>query len=82
MEGGLQYFGVALHSAGDLTSDALTDVIVGSRGAVTVLRQVCMLTCVCVFSAYSCQLREEKAILTCKVTSHSLFWFYVLFSGG
>ncbi|XP_042610284.1 integrin alpha-X-like isoform X3 [Cyprinus carpio] len=38
VEGGLQYFGVALHSAGDLTSDALTDVIVGSRGAVTVLR--------------------------------------------
>ncbi|XP_058631557.1 integrin alpha-X-like [Onychostoma macrolepis] len=35
---GLQYFGVALHSAGDLTSDALTDVVVGSRGAVTVLR--------------------------------------------
>ncbi|XP_016305109.1 integrin alpha-X-like isoform X2 [Sinocyclocheilus anshuiensis] len=36
--GGLQYFGVALHSVGDLTSDALTDVVVGSRGAVTVLR--------------------------------------------
>ncbi|XP_043096562.1 integrin alpha-X-like isoform X2 [Puntigrus tetrazona] len=35
---GLQYFGVALHSAGDLTSDALTDVVVGSRGAVTVIR--------------------------------------------
>ncbi|XP_067262346.1 integrin alpha-X-like isoform X6 [Chanodichthys erythropterus] len=34
----LQYFGVALHSAGDLTSDALTDIVVGSRGAVTVLR--------------------------------------------
>ncbi|XP_052447352.1 integrin alpha-X isoform X3 [Carassius gibelio] len=38
VEGGLQYFGVSLHSAGDLTSDALTDVVVGSRGAVTVLR--------------------------------------------
>ncbi|XP_051749705.1 integrin alpha-X-like isoform X3 [Ctenopharyngodon idella] len=36
--GDLQYFGVALHSAGDLTSDDLTDIVVGSRGAVTVLR--------------------------------------------
>lgn len=39
---GLQYFGVSLHSAGDLTADALTDVVVGSKGDVTVLRQVCM----------------------------------------
>lgn len=73
---GLQYFGVALHSAGDLTSDALTDVVVGSRGAVTVLRQVCVCLHVSVyFSDYSCQLSQQKAILTCKVTSHSLFWF-------
>ncbi|XP_051512725.1 integrin alpha-M-like isoform X2 [Myxocyprinus asiaticus] len=35
---GLQYFGVSVHSAGDLTADSLTDVVVGSRGAVTVLR--------------------------------------------
>lgn len=42
---GLQYFGVSLHSAGDLTADALIDVVVGSKGDVTVLRQVCI-TCV------------------------------------
>lgn len=35
---GLQYFGVSLHSAGDLTADALIDVVVGSKGAATVLR--------------------------------------------
>ncbi|XP_056601459.1 integrin alpha-X-like isoform X2 [Triplophysa dalaica] len=35
---GLQYFGVSLHSAGDLSADALIDVVVGSKGDVTVLR--------------------------------------------
>ncbi|XP_051541938.1 integrin alpha-X-like isoform X2 [Myxocyprinus asiaticus] len=35
---GLQFFGVSVHSAGDLTADSLTDVVVGSRGAVIVLR--------------------------------------------
>lgn len=39
---GLKYFGVSLHSAGDLTADALIDVVVGSKGAATVFRQVCM----------------------------------------
>ncbi|XP_026859904.2 integrin alpha-X-like isoform X2 [Electrophorus electricus] len=34
----LQYFGLSLHSAGDLSSDGLPDVVVGSRGAATVLR--------------------------------------------
>ncbi|XP_057176160.1 integrin alpha-X-like isoform X1 [Triplophysa rosa] len=38
MGSGLQYFGVSLHSAGDLTADALIDVVVGSKGDVTVLR--------------------------------------------
>ncbi|RXN21992.1 integrin alpha-X-like protein [Labeo rohita] len=38
--GGLQYFGVALHSAGDLTSDALTDVVVGSRAVAAFHRTI------------------------------------------
>ncbi|KAF4072769.1 hypothetical protein AMELA_G00251160 [Ameiurus melas] len=34
----LQYFGLSLHSVGDLSSDGLPDLVVGSRGAATVLR--------------------------------------------
>uniref|UniRef100_W5LJW4 VWFA domain-containing protein n=1 Tax=Astyanax mexicanus TaxID=7994 RepID=W5LJW4_ASTMX len=36
--GGLQYFGVSLDSAGDLSSDGLPDLTVGSKGAAVVLR--------------------------------------------
>ncbi|XP_076867335.1 integrin alpha-X-like isoform X2 [Brachyhypopomus gauderio] len=34
----LRYFGLSLHSAGDLSSDGLPDLVVGSSGAATVLR--------------------------------------------
>ncbi|KAK2816042.1 hypothetical protein Q7C36_022313 [Tachysurus vachellii] len=34
----LLYFGLSLHSVGDLSSDGLPDLVVGSRGAATVLR--------------------------------------------
>ncbi|XP_026773502.3 integrin alpha-X isoform X1 [Pangasianodon hypophthalmus] len=34
----LQYFGLSLHSVGDLSSDGLPDLVVGSKGAATVLR--------------------------------------------
>ncbi|KAM9441113.1 integrin alpha-X-like isoform 1-T1 [Clarias gariepinus] len=34
----LQYFGLSLHSVGDLSSDGLPDLVVGSGGAATVLR--------------------------------------------
>ncbi|XP_036436670.1 integrin alpha-X-like isoform X2 [Colossoma macropomum] len=35
---GLKYFGVSLHSAVDLSSDGLPDIVVGSKGAATVVR--------------------------------------------
>ncbi|KAI1903311.1 hypothetical protein AGOR_G00025900 [Albula goreensis] len=35
---GLRYFGVSVHSSGDLTKDGLTDVVVGARGAAVILR--------------------------------------------
>ncbi|KAL4659920.1 integrin alpha-X-like isoform X1 [Arapaima gigas] len=34
----LQYFGVSVHSAGDLSSDGLPDLVIGSKGAAVVLR--------------------------------------------
>ncbi|XP_048857340.1 integrin alpha-X-like, partial [Brienomyrus brachyistius] len=34
----LHYFGLSLHSDGDLSSDGLSDLVVGSRGAAIVLR--------------------------------------------
>ncbi|KAI5615818.1 integrin alpha-X-like [Silurus asotus] len=34
----LQYFGLSLHSVGDLNSDGLPDLVVGSKGAAVVLR--------------------------------------------
>uniref|UniRef100_A0AAR2J600 VWFA domain-containing protein n=1 Tax=Pygocentrus nattereri TaxID=42514 RepID=A0AAR2J600_PYGNA len=35
---GLKYFGVSLHSAVDLSSDGLPDIVVGSKGAASVVR--------------------------------------------
>ncbi|XP_036380829.1 integrin alpha-X-like isoform X1 [Megalops cyprinoides] len=35
---GLHYFGVSVHSSGDVSSDGLTDVVVGARGAAVLLR--------------------------------------------
>ncbi|XP_030648762.1 integrin alpha-X-like [Chanos chanos] len=38
LDSGLQYFGVSVHSAGDLNSDGLSDLAVGARGAMVILR--------------------------------------------
>ncbi|KAM6970578.1 integrin alpha-X-like [Aplochiton taeniatus] len=35
---GLRFFGLSVHSAGDLSSDGLADLVVGSKGSVFVLR--------------------------------------------
>ncbi|XP_076129789.1 integrin alpha-X-like [Alosa pseudoharengus] len=34
----LQYFGLSVHSAGDLSSDGLTDLVVGGKGSATIIR--------------------------------------------
>ncbi|KAL2094899.1 hypothetical protein ACEWY4_009618 [Coilia grayii] len=34
----LQYFGLSVHSAGDLSADGLTDVVVGGRGGAVIIR--------------------------------------------
>ncbi|KAL6464114.1 hypothetical protein MHYP_G00285050 [Metynnis hypsauchen] len=38
VDAGLKYFGVSLHSAVDLSSDGLPDIVVGSKGAASVVR--------------------------------------------
>ncbi|KAI4893150.1 hypothetical protein NFI96_010880 [Prochilodus magdalenae] len=38
LDASLKYFGVSLHSAVDLSSDGLPDIVVGSKGKATVLR--------------------------------------------
>lgn len=34
----LQYLGLSVHSAGDLSGDGLTDVVVGGRGGAVIIR--------------------------------------------
>ncbi|XP_063058288.1 integrin alpha-M-like [Engraulis encrasicolus] len=38
LDGKLQYFGLSVHSGGDLSADGLTDLVVGGRGAAVIIR--------------------------------------------